>query len=952
MKKFVLAAAFLFTLILTQAQQVKGTLQDSAGKAYSAATVVLFQLKDSSVVDTKQTDNKGAFSFANIPNGSYRLFFTSIQFSSTVKDFTLSNNNKDFGNITINKKYSQNEVTVIANNPIRIAEDTVEFKADAFKTRPNAVVEDLLKRLPGVQVAKDGTVTAGGQTVTKVFVDGKPFFGDDPKMATKNLPANIVDKVQIVDRKSDQSQFTGFDDGTTEKVINITIKKDKKKGFFGRSGIAAGTDGRYEGNLSFNRFNNGMQISVIGQANNTNSEGFTFQDIMDFNGNGGFSRGSGSGDGGSGGGGGGMSFSSNRTGGASFIPGGGNIGGPATGIRTTKAGGINFSNTFSKKFVMSSSYFVNNSYVLTERNTSRQNFASDTAFNNINNQNSITRNWNTNHRFNVEMDYNIDSFNSLLIRPNITYVDRESATNSTSAINTMSKNPKSDIFQNNTSNTSQINVSGTVLWKHKTRVKGRTLSVRVNAGGNATDGDGTNYNRQAVYIPITFTRLIDQINLTDNGGNTLNTRISYTEPISKFRILEVFHVYGLTKNNADRKAFNKDGAGNYTLLDSTLSNIFENKNVNNQLGFNVQTKYKKYGYTLGLAVQNASLTSVNTLKNITITQKNVLNYFPTARLNYNLGKSRNLNLNYRGSTNQPSVNQLQPVIDNSNPLSIRQGNPALKQEFNNNLSLSYNKFDFITLKSFFTFFNFNATGNKIVDSVTNIGGGAQFRKPGNANGNYSAVGNVTFSFPIKALKTTNISTSTLGSYIRDVSVIDAKNNFTKNLTITETININHNYKDKLDIMLSGSGTYTNAKYSLTPVSNTDYFSFNTSLDISYTFKNNLTLQSDIENNSYTGRTAAFNQSFNMWNMSINKLLLKDKSLELRFTAFDILKQNRSITRTVQETYIEDARANVVTQYFLVGVKYNLNKFGGKGSKGFSMPKLPGMRQMNNIRIGM
>ena len=952
MKKFVLLTNLFILLTATAFSQlnkggIKGKVADSIGTTFSEATVVLVSAIDSSVVDTKMTDSKGEFVFKEVPYGMYQLFVTSVQFNGVVKEITVNSELKNMGTISVIKGYKQDAVTVVAQNPVRIAQDTVEFRADAFKTRPNAMVEDLLKKLPGVQVAKDGSVTAQGQTVTKIYVDGKQFFGDDPKMATKNLPANVIDKVQVIDKKSDQSQFTGFDDGTTEKVINITIKKDKKKGFFGRASVAAGTDNRYESNLSFNKFKNGSQLSIIGQANNTNSDGFTFQDIMDFNGSGGFNRGGG----GDGGGGGSMNITTTRGGGGVGF-GGQQISGPAGGKRVTVAGGINYANSFGKKVTLTSSYFVNNAYSLIEKDVTTQNLSLDSNFSNVNEQISTSRTWNTNHRLNFEIDYKIDSANSLLIRPSITYIDKESLYKSVAGIKSNSKTPKSDVQQNTYSLTNQLNFTGTLLWRHKTKVKGRTLSIRLNGSNSATDGDGTNYSKQDFYSPFVGTRLIDQINETDNGGNTLNTRISYTEPLSKTRILELFYVYGRTINKANRQSFGKDVLGNYTKLDTTLSNVFENKNDNQQIGFNIQTKLKKYDYSVGLGVQNANLNSYNVLKNTTLTQKNVINLFPTARLNYNLGKSRNLRFNYRGNTNQPSVNQLQPVVDNSNPLAIRQGNPALKQEFTNNINATYNKFNFITLKTFFTFFNFSATNNKIVDSIKNLGSGRQSITPTNASGAYNVIGNVSFSLPIKSIKTTNFNSGSSIVYNKDVNVTDGSKNFTKLLTITENIGINHNYKDKLDILLSSNVSYNNTKYTFNSNLNTEFYSFNTSFDISYTFKNNLIVQTDIDNNSYKGRSTGFNQNFTTWNGSISKLLLKDKSLELKLTAFDILKQNQSINRTVQANFIEDSRTNTLQQYFLVGLKYNLNKFGGKNAKTFSMPKIPGMRQMNNMRIGM
>ncbi len=960
MKHFVLLTiAIIFFSFSSYSQLpsgvIRGAIKDSVGVGFEAATVVLYNIKDSSVIETIATNNKGEFGFKNVPIGSYKLFLSSVQFLATVKDveLTAENPSKDFGTISAKQGYQQDAVTVVAQNPVRVAQDTVEFRADAFKTRPNAVVEDLLKKLPGVQVDKDGTIKAQGQTVTKVFVDGKPFFGDDPKTATKNLPAGIVDKVQVIDKKSDQSQFTGFDDGTTEKVINITIKKDKKKGFFGRANAGVGTEGRYEGNLSFNRFNNGTQISIIGQANNNNNEGFSFQDMMDFSGNGGFGGGRGS-DGGSGGGdGGGGNMSINMTRGGGGMFGGNTFGGPPTGLRTTRAGGINLSTLFGKKLTLSSSYFYNNGYTFTEQLANSRNFDADSIRSFINTETSTDNSYRTNHRLNVAMDWTIDSFNSVLIRPNLTYLKRENNSATVTDIKSLKDLPKSSNIQKSQSTTAQLNFSGTLLWRHKTRVKGRTLSVRLNAGANSTDGDGDNINQQNFFLPAPFTSIRDQINTTDNNSNTLNTRVSYTEPLSKTRILELTYSYGRNETNSDRRTLKRDPFGSYTVLDTFATNVFENTFQSHQLGFNIQTKLKKYDYTLGLSAQKSDLVSTNIVKSTILKQSNVYNLFPTARLNYNFGKNRNLRFNYRGSTNQPSATQLQPVIDSSNVLSIYEGNPALKQEFTNNINISYNKFNFVSLKTMFLFLNFSNTNNKIVNGLTNNPFGGQNRKPINLNGAYNVIGNFSFGFPIKAIKKTNINSSTSIVYNNDVNVLNAIQNTTKTTNINQTLSINYTHKDNLDISVSGMAGYNKATNQIQTFNTDPFYSFNTSFDISYNFKNNLTVQSDIENTSYKGRTNGFNQNFTIWNGSISKLLLKDKSLEAKFTAFDILKQNRSIDRSIQNNIIKDISTNTITQYFMVSLKYSLNKFGGKGAKPFSMPKgVPGMRQMNNMRIGM
>lgn len=957
MKHFVLTLLLIIpSFLLSQAQlkkgEIKGAVADSSGKEkFSMATAVILNHKDSSVVAVTTTDEKGNFLFSGLETGKYRLYITSVQFLPFSADFEINDATPthDFATIRVRKGKVEEMATVIAEAPIIVKQDTIEYRADAFKTRPNAVVEDLLKKLPGVQVDKDGKITAHGQTVTRVLVDGKPFFGNDPKTATKNLPANIVDKVQVLDKKSDQSQFTGFDDGTTEKVINITIKKDKRKGFFGRLSAGAGTNNRYENNLSMNRFNNGMQLSLIGQANNINNEGFTFQDMMDFSGGfGGLGKAM------EGGGGGGMAISMTRTGsGGGMNFGGMNFGGPSTGLKATQAIGLNYSNAWGKKVNISGSYFYNNSYGLNETFSSRQNFPVDTAFHNITDQGSISRSWRTNHRFNMDFDWNIDSFNSVLIRPSITFVQSRSQSETHSQIASFSKTPRADNLQRINSYSEQPNFSGTFLWRHKTRIKGRTLSVRLNAGTNHTDGHGDNYNVQQTLYPVTFSRLTDQVNYTDNSSNTYNARISYTEPLSKTRLLELFYSYGKNSSRSDKETYRRDPVTQlYTMLDSLFSNDFSNIYSNHVAGFNVQTKMKKYDYTLGASVQQADLTSENTIKASTIKQRNVYNFFPTARMNFNLGRNKRLSVNYRGSTNQPTASQLQPVVDNTNPLSIRQGNPALRQEFSNNFSLNYNKFDFIKMKNFFSYLSFSTTANRITDSVTNLAAGVQSRKPVNVNGNYTAMGNFSFGIPVKKFKTTNINTTTTALINRMANITDGQKNFTRLLSLTQTLGLNYNYKDKLDVILSGMGTYSNTAYTLKNIPVTEYYTYNVSFDVSYTFPKQLfIIQTDIDYNSYRGRSEGYNTEFTLWNASVSKMFLKDKSLEAKFTAFDMLKQNKAINRNVADTYIEDSQSNVLTQYFMFTLRYSLNKFGGKGSRNMVMPKLPGMRNMNYMRIG-
>ena len=428
MKKILLVLLSGFTWLATSAQKngnIKGVVFDTIAKqAVPAATITVLQSKDSSLVTFTMTNSRGEFSLANVPYGDYRLLVTHINYHNVNKYFTINDANKniDLPNIEVSDKNKVLEEVVIMAEapPVTLIGDTVQYNAGSFKTKPNAVVEDLLKRMPGIQVEKDGTVKAQGQEVKRVLVDGKEFFGNDPKIATKNLPADAVDKVQVYDKQSDMAQLTGFDDGQSEKTINLKLKKDKKKGVFGKVNAGGGTEGCYQGKFNVNSFKGARQMSVIGMANNTNAEGFSFMDILSFSG--------GMNQLGGGGGGGGININMSSNDPLASSMGGGNN----NSINTAWAGGANYNNIIGTKMEMQSNYFYNRYNPVTEQKLSRQYILPDSTY--FYNQNSRTDNLSNSHRFNLTYDYLIDSMNSLKFTPTLSL--QNSNNHSTSAYET------------------------------------------------------------------------------------------------------------------------------------------------------------------------------------------------------------------------------------------------------------------------------------------------------------------------------------------------------------------------------------------------------------------------------------------------------------------------------------------------------------------------------------
>ncbi len=913
-KQFTLICLFiLLTGFGLSAQSViKGNLKDTVNykpMAYSA--VALLRYQDSTMVKFVWVNDKDAFRFDNLQQDTYYLQITRPTFADYFEKIVLGMEvEKDLGTIVmISKSNLLKEVLIKEkSNAIRIKGDTTEFLVDSFLTNKNANVEDLLKKLPGIQVDKDGKIMAQGQEVKKVLVDGEEFFGEDPTVATRNLRADNVEKVQVFDKKSEQATFSGIDDGVKEKTINLQLKEDAKKGYFGKVSVGAGTDQRYENDAMVNMFKNKRKFSAYGAMSNTNKTRLSWDDANKF------------------GGGNGDNYEvDDASGYMYFYSTGDNMNFDGVGIPQTWYTGVHYSD---KVLGDRHNYALN----ITRKDLSTEGLdrnntkyiLPDTLYYVNQLKNVINQRMQT--AMSGSYEWKVDSFSTLKFKLSIK--EGQNISKVFTLADNLNENNElvNSNIRTNTYDTRNQNENSSLSWNRKFRTTGRSLTMQFNQ--TFTKNTGEEFVQSIVNLydtsgAIFSSNVIDQKKVTNALTNTYSGKGTYTEPLSKYWFISGDYDVTATLSTSDRNTNAKQN-GEYTLHVDSLSNNLDYDILVNKGGLAIRYVKKKLNISFGAKTSYTDMRQTEISTNKTFNQY-FFNLFPSASFNYKPKTTANLNFGYNGSTRQPSVQQIQPIQDNSNPLDIYIGNPDLEQSFRNSFNFSYNTYKPISGQSFYTSAQFSFTEDDFTsfDQVDNYG--RKTHKTVNVDGNSSFWGVAYYYFSIKKYHLR--FGSNLNPYVStNVNYINGLKNTNKSQRIGFGQNMSYELEKKAEFTVDADWTFNNGTSSLRPDVVTRYWLQ------TYTLYAKLFLPSKFELNADCAfnirqKTSDFDNDVNviMLNAGVSKKFLKSEALVAGISAYDLLNQNLGFDRNVSSNYINEHTYTVLKRYILFTLTWNFTK---------------------------
>ena len=941
MKKLLIWTVLLLTATLsTYAQNkivtVSGRVIEAGTKEpVELAAVQLLSLPDSAQVAGMTTSTQGYFSLSKQKPGKYLLKVSFIGYVTKIIPVQLTANvpAKKMGNIELaTDAVMLQEAVVVAEAPqVTVVEDTLMYNSSAYRTPEGAMLEELVKKLPGAEIDDDGNVKINGKDLKKIMVDGKEFFGGDVKTGLKNLPVDMVDKLKTYDKKSDLARVTGIDDGEEETVLDLTVKKGMNQGWFGNADLGAGTKDRYTGRMMLNRFVDKTQFSIIGSANNVNDQGFS-------------------------GGGGGPRWRSNN------------------GLNATKMLGANFATQTNKLELGGSVRYNFQDADISSINSSERFLQNGNSYSNSNNKN---RNKGTNLNADFRMEWKPDTLTNIIFRPNFSYGRTNNASRSESGtfnedpfnlivnpndylnFDNLSDDPLKDIRVNATNSASlskgkSLSGNATLQVNRKLNNRGRNLTFRGVFGYGDNDNDQytqseTRYYQMLNHLGGDSILYRNQYITTPTRNYNYTAQVTYSEPIAKATFLQFSYQFQYKYSKSDKTTFDLldypdwaiGGAlpsGYESHAVDSLSKNAEYRYYNHDASVGLRFIRPKYQLNVGMSFQPQNSTLSYKKGDYMIdTTRTVFNFAPNMDLRFRFSKVSQLRFTYRGRSNQPTMENLLPITDNSNPLNIRMGNPGLKPSFAHTMRLFYNTYNAEKQRGIMTHFSFTATQNSISNSTRyNEETGGLITRPENINGNWNAFGMFGFNTALKNKKYT-INTFTNVNYQNNVAFLynqDTKNNdrnTSTGLTLGERVTGSYR-NDWFEFSLNGSINYTAERNKLRPENNQEPYTYSYGASTNITMPWKMTLATNIANQSRRGyRDSSMNRDELIWNAQLAQSLLKGAAT-VSFEVYDILRQQSNISRSLSADMRSVSEYNGINSYCMVHFIYRLNIFGSKAAR--------------------
>ncbi|PZX55713.1 outer membrane cobalamin receptor [Algoriphagus chordae] len=889
--------------VTAQTYSIKGKVKQAGTEiTIPNATVLVQNLPDSVQVEGMISDLDGEFEINGIKTGEYLLKIQYLGFENLYKSIHVTQD-MDLGVLGLKESATDlDEVTISARRAQGEQKgDTTLYNADAFKTMQDASAQTLIQKLPGV-ISQDGSLQAQGEAITQVLVDGKPFFGGDVNTALQNLPAEVIQGIEIFDQKSDKALLSGFDDGERMKTINIITKPDKRKGQFGKATAGYGTDDNYLVGASINAFNEDQRITFTGLSNNIN--------VLDYSSDA-------------------NSQSNNR---------------PQNGIITTNILGVNYSDNWGEKIKISGSYQFNHRKNNDQSSLARE-YVTGSSSDQVYTEDSRETRTRQDHRFDMRLEYNINENNRILYRPRIS-ASFETENSGFFGQSVNSDGPLNQTENIRTADNQDYDMFHRLFYSHKFGKAGRSLTLSANTGSHANNDDAYRTATNIYYQPTERTEIINQNITRDRSGNDWETGISYTEPLGKNGQLELEYEVGNRFNDSDQLTFdilNEDFNNPDLALDTALSNSFESKYLRHEVELGYQYQLEKLKFQAELKHQNATLKNDQFFPAAGTIDRTFKSFMPTVRFDYEISDNTNFELDYDTDVDAPSVGDLQNVIDNSNPLQLKTGNPNLEQSYSNRLRLRFRSNNPENDRSWFVFAQYNLVKNAVSNSTftaeepTELPGGiilekgSQLFRPVNLDGYRDFRSWVSYGIPLDFVKS-NFNINGGFSSTKRPGQINDQLSFNNSSRISTGVSLSSNISDQIDFNISTRLSFNDVENTLNSSLNNKYFNQRSRLNFSWIIWEGFVYRLDINHQLNSGLSEGYDANVILMNMSIGKKVFGNQRGEISLNVYDLLGQNRSVYRNVTDAYVEDGQNNVMQRYFMLSFSYNIRHF----NKGTSM----------------